>query len=102
MKNTVESIEKRLYKVEELQTKVAELSGTVSDLSNKIVQLNNKVNEFNKIMEIGHFVTDVIRMVTPSNKANKQLFAQKIHERFTHHKLDVFSGYCSKLWGNQS
>ncbi|RNA41284.1 hypothetical protein BpHYR1_001712 [Brachionus plicatilis] len=34
MKNTVESIEKRLYKVEELQTKVAELSGTVSDLSN--------------------------------------------------------------------
>lgn len=112
MKNTVESIEKRLYKVEELQTKVAELSGTVSDLSNKIVQLNNKVNEFNKIMEsnnviVGHFVTDVIRMVTPSNKANKQLFAQKIHERFTHHKLgnfslDVFSGYCSKLWGNQS
>ncbi|RNA03130.1 hypothetical protein BpHYR1_005707, partial [Brachionus plicatilis] len=51
MKNTVESIEKRLYKVEELQTKVAKLSGTVSDLSNKIVQLNNKVNEFNKIME---------------------------------------------------
>ncbi|RNA36176.1 RNA-directed DNA polymerase from mobile element, partial [Brachionus plicatilis] len=97
MKNTVESIEKRLYKVEELQTKVAELSGTVSDLSNKIVQLDNKVNEFNKIMEsnnviVGHFVTDVIRMVTPSNKANKQLFAQKIHERFTHHKL-VFSYY---------
>ncbi|RNA37240.1 hypothetical protein BpHYR1_027241 [Brachionus plicatilis] len=96
MKNTVESIEKRLYKVEELQTKVAELSGTVNDLSNKIVQLNNKVNEFNKIMEsnnviVGHFVIDVIRMVTPSNKGNKQLFAQKIQERFTHHKLELYS-----------
>ncbi|RNA20133.1 RNA-directed DNA polymerase from mobile element jockey-like [Brachionus plicatilis] len=46
--------------------------------------------ESNKVI-VGHFVTDVIRMVTPSNKANKQLFAQNIHERFTHHKLELYS-----------